>query len=101
MRFSVAMGSFPYGVGLMRPNPDPRTYGVASYGYFAQTSHAMSDIVSRLNAALEGRYRIERELAAVVGAERFLAEASTRRTGRASSTAISSPPTSCSRTENR
>ena len=43
----------------------------------------MSDPVARLNAALEGRYAIERkvalkvlkpELAAVVGAERFLAE---------------------------
>ena len=46
----------------------------------------VSDSVSRLNAALEGRYTIEREvvlkvlkpeLAAVVGAERFLAEIKT------------------------
>ncbi len=37
----------------------------------------MSDPVTRLNAALEGRYAIERELAAVVGAERFFAEIKT------------------------
>ena len=37
----------------------------------------MSDATERLNAALEGRYAIERELAAVVGAERFLAVVAT------------------------
>ena len=49
-------------------------------------THAMSDAITRLNAALQGRYAIERkvalkvlkpELAAVVGAERFLAEIKT------------------------
>jgi serine/threonine-protein kinase len=37
----------------------------------------VSEAITRLNAALEGRYRIESELAAVVGAERFLAEIKT------------------------
>ena len=37
----------------------------------------MTDPVTRLNAALQGRYRIKPELAAVVGAERFLVEIKT------------------------
>jgi hypothetical protein len=38
--------------------------------FAAQPGSAMPDAASRLNAALSGRYRVERKL----GAERFLAE---------------------------